>query len=155
MFMLKIIIVAAAFFVIISTLLYFLQNKLVFFPSKTLFVTPSDVGLDFSDIFLETGDKIKINAWFIPAKNSSGTILFCHGNGGNISNCLDSVSLFNDLGYNVMIFDYRGYGKSEGTSSEKGSYLDANAAFEYLKKTGIPEKKIILFGRSLAPISSI
>ncbi len=83
-------------------------------------------------------------------------MLFCHGNGGNIAAYLDTVVIGNGLGLNVFIFDYRGYGQSEGSPSEQGTYEDAEAAWEYLvgqKKTQ-PEK-IVIWGRSLGgPIAA-
>jgi hypothetical protein len=77
-------------------------------------------------------------------------VLFCHGNAGNISHRLDSIRLLHSLGLQVLIFDYRGYGHSEGAASEKGSYRDADAAWRYLVDVrGLPADRIILFGRSL------
>jgi fermentation-respiration switch protein FrsA (DUF1100 family) len=77
-------------------------------------------------------------------------ILFCHGNAGNISHRLESIEMFNRLRLSTFIFDYRGYGKSNGTPSEKGSYLDAMGAWNYLiEHEGLAPSDIILFGRSL------
>ena len=79
-----------------------------------------------------------------------GTVLFFHGNAGNISHRLDSIVIFHRLGLNVFIIDYRGYGQSEGKITEKGTYRDAEAAWNYLNHTqGISGKQIIIFGRSL------
>jgi fermentation-respiration switch protein FrsA (DUF1100 family) len=76
--------------------------------------------------------------------------LFCHGNGGNIMHCLDSIDIFHDLGLNCFIFDYRGYGNSEGKPSEEGTFLDARAAYKWLtEKKKIPPGNIIAFGWSL------
>jgi fermentation-respiration switch protein FrsA (DUF1100 family) len=91
-----------------------------------------------------------INAWYVPAKNENGVVLFCHGNAGNISDRLDSIKIFHDLGQSVLIFDYRGYGKSGGKISEKGTYLDAEAAWDYLVQVKHKQPgEIVLFGRSL------
>jgi len=77
-------------------------------------------------------------------------VLFCHGNGGNISHRLDTIWTWNKLGMNVLIFDYRGYGKSEGKPSEEGTYLDAEAAWKHLvEKRGAAGERIIIHGRSL------
>jgi hypothetical protein len=77
-------------------------------------------------------------------------VLFFHGNAGNISHRLDSLSVFHRLGFNTLIFDYRGYGQSEGSPSEDGIYRDAEAALTYLREDrGIPLKTIVYFGRSL------
>lgn len=84
------------------------------------------------------------------AKNSQFTILFCHGNGGNIMHCLDSIDIFHELGLSCFVFDYRGYGHSEGKPSEEGTYLDAEAAYRWLtEKKRISPDSIIAFGWSL------
>jgi hypothetical protein len=91
-----------------------------------------------------------LHAWFIPAENARATVLFCHGNAGNISHRLDSIRLLHSLGLQVLIFDYRGYGRSDGRPSEKGSYRDVDAAWQYLLEVrGLPQTQIIIFGRSL------
>jgi hypothetical protein len=93
---------------------------------------------------------VKLNAWYIPAPQAKFTLLFCHGNGGNIMHRLDSIQIFCNLGINCFIFDYRGYGKSHGKPSEQGTYFDARAAYDWLvnEKQTRPET-IIAFGRSL------
>jgi len=78
------------------------------------------------------------------------TILLCHGNGGNIGHLLDSIRLFHDLGWSCLVFDYRGYGRSEGRPTEAGTYLDARAAYDWLTGTqGAPPERVVLLGRSL------
>jgi pimeloyl-ACP methyl ester carboxylesterase len=83
-------------------------------------------------------------------------VLFCHGNAGNISHRLESIRRFYHLGLNTFIFDYRGYGQSEGRPSEKGTYHDVEAAWHYLiSEEGVGEDDIIFFGRSLGgPIAA-
>jgi fermentation-respiration switch protein FrsA (DUF1100 family) len=91
-----------------------------------------------------------LNAWFIPVEGARKTLLFFHGNGGNISHRLDSLKIFHELGLSVFIIDYRGYGQSQGTTSEQGTYRDAEAAWRYLTESrGISDKDIIVFGRSM------
>ena len=91
-----------------------------------------------------------MHGWFVPAVDAKGTILFFHGNGGNISHRLGYLSMFNQLGYNTLIFDYRGYGRSSGSPSESGTYLDAMAAWNYLIETKkLAPTSIGLFGESL------
>jgi len=93
---------------------------------------------------------LKLTAWFIPAENARFTVLFCHGNGGNMTHRLDTINILNELGLNCFIFDYRGYGASEGKPSETGTYRDVEAAYKWLtKKKKILPENIILFGRSL------
>ncbi|UCH98558.1 MAG: alpha/beta hydrolase [Candidatus Aminicenantes bacterium] len=79
-----------------------------------------------------------------------GVILFCHGNIGNVSQRIDSFKIFRELGFSIFIFDYRGYGKSEGSPTEKGTYLDAEGAWNYLvREMKVKPENIIVFGRSL------
>jgi fermentation-respiration switch protein FrsA (DUF1100 family) len=131
-------------------LVYFLQDRLLYFPFKEIDANPAAIRLPFEDVHLTASDGATISAWWIPAKNERAVLLFCHGNAGNISHRLDSIDIFNSLGLSILIFDYRGYGTSAGHPSENGTYLDAESAWRYLvdvqKKS--PEK-IILFGESL------
>ena len=136
--------------ILMSLLLYLFQPKFVYFPQSTIAYTPDMVGLPYEDIHLLTKDNINIHGWFIPVKEASKTLLFFHGNGGNISHRLESLKIFHDMGLSVFIIDYRGYGQSEGKPSEQGTYQDAEAAWKYLTKTrGIADKDIITFGRSM------
>lgn len=135
---------------VILLIMYFKQDRMLYFPEREISRTPGDVNLGYSEISFRTKDGINISGWYIPAENEKGILLFCHGNAGNISHRLDSIKIFNGLHLSVLIFDYRGYGKSEGKPSEIGTYLDAEAAWDYL--TDIKQKspeKIIIFGRSL------
>ena len=132
---------------------YLLQSSLIFYPdlpTRNIQATPESIGLSYEDVELTTEDNVKLHAWYIPSNNSVRTLLFFHGNAGNISHRLESINIFNSMGMNVLIIDYRGYGRSNGNISEKGSYLDSKAAWNYLidvKK--VEEKNIVIFGRSL------
>lgn len=130
--------------------LYLFQSNLVYFPDRTLAATPGDLGLRYETVSLETHDGVKLSAWFIPAEKPRGAVLFCHGNGGNISHRLDNIRIFYRLNLSVFLFDYRGFGQSEGKPTEAGTYLDASAAWDYLlqNKNYAPEKTII-YGESL------
>jgi fermentation-respiration switch protein FrsA (DUF1100 family) len=137
-----------------GSLIWWLQPRMVFYPIKSLTSTPSDWGLTYQDVQLTTADGIALHGWLIPAARDLGeaprTLLFLHGNAGNISHRRDSIAIFNDLGLDVLIIDYRGFGRSQGAASESGLYLDAAAAWRWLTQTrGIQAKEIILFGRSL------
>jgi len=150
--------VFAAGYAVLAVVLFFYQPNLLYFPdmpSREIEATPADIGLDFEPLTLTTIDAEKLDAWFVPADPArrdpaGGVVLFCHGNACNISHRLDSIRLFHELGLSVLIFDYRGYGQSTGKLTEKGTYLDADAAWQYLvEQRGIPPETIILFGRSL------
>ncbi len=122
----------------------------IFFPSKEIVALPSQAGLDFEEVLFETADHKKLHGWFIPSGKESDTILFAHGNAGNISYRIDKLIFFHRLGYNVFIFDYRGYGKSEGRPGEQGLYRDAEAAYDSLvKERNIPAGKIVGYGESI------
>lgn len=130
--------------------MYTQQPGMVFYPLAELSSTPKDWGLEYEDVELTTSDKVQLHGWYLPVTKSKQVILFFHGNGGNISHRGDSLEIFHSLGLNVLIIDYRGYGKSEGVMSEQGFYLDAMAAWQYLvNKRGYQPQEIILFGRSL------
>lgn len=129
---------------------------MVYFPRREITATPDERGLPYEDVRFETSDGIKLSGWFIPAREPRGVILFCHGNGGNISHRLDTIEIYYQLGLSTFIFDYRGFGKSEGKATEHGTYLDAEAAWNYLlrEKNSTPAKSIII-GRSLGgPIAA-
>jgi len=133
--------------------LFIMQPRLLYYPDmpgRELEATPTAIGLAYEDVALQTADGVRLHAWFIPTQNPRATVLFCHGNAGNISHRLDSIRLLHSLGLQVLIFDYRGYGKSEGRPSEAGTYRDVDSAWHYLREVrGLPEAGIIIFGRSL------
>ncbi len=131
-------------------LLYLTQSRYVYHPGNRLEAFPSDIGLTFEEVSLVTEDNVRLSGWYIPCKESRWVILFCHGNAGNISHRLDTLQIFNHLGMSTLIFDYRGYGGSEGRPSEIGTYRDAEAAWQYLVEVRhIPPRNIVVFGRSL------
>lgn len=141
---------AIGIYVIMAIYLLINQTKMVFIPSNSIEITPAEIGLEYEDIFFVTEDSVRLNGWFIPAKSEKAVLLFCHGNGGNISHRLESFQLFNRLGLSIFIFDYRGYGKSGGSPTEEGTYLDARAAWNYIvREKGIAKDKIVILGRSL------
>jgi len=133
-----------------SSLLYLQQPSMIFFPYRELATTPVEWGLEYDDVSLKAQDGTRLHGWYIPRQGSDQVLLFFHGNAGNISHRGESVAIFHRLGLNVFIFDYRGYGHSQGKPSEAGFYEDARAAWHYLTVTrGIDEADIIIFGRSL------
>ncbi|MHC4076111.1 MAG: alpha/beta hydrolase [Planctomycetota bacterium] len=137
-------------YVVFGLLVFLRQDSILYYPERQITYTPQAIGLEFEDVTFKTADGLKLNGWFVPADGAEYTVLFCHGNAGNIMHRLDSVDIFCKLPVNCFIFDYRGYGKSEGKVSEKGMYLDAEAAYKWLiEEKGMSPKEIIFFGRSL------
>ncbi len=148
----NLIVLALAVHLGLSLLLFLRQDRYLYFPSTTLATTPAAANLPFEDVHLTTDDGETLHAWLIPAAagQERGCILFCHGNGGNISHRLDTLRIFHDLGYTTLIFDYRGYGLSSGRPSEQGTYRDAVAAWNFLRsRCGDADRPPVIFGRSL------
>ncbi|MDP6685427.1 MAG: alpha/beta hydrolase [Candidatus Omnitrophota bacterium] len=126
------------------------EYKAIYFPANEVEFTPRDIGLDYEDVYIDTVDGAKLNTWFIPRDGAKYTLLFVHGNAGNIGDRIDKIELLHKLGLNIFIFDYRGYGKSKGIPSEKGVYRDAQAAYEYLiSKKNVSPERIVPYGESL------
>jgi fermentation-respiration switch protein FrsA (DUF1100 family) len=133
---------------------WFVESQ-VFFPDTTIEQTPLDLDLPFEDIWFTSADSIRLHGWLIPASSPKHLLLFCHGNAGNISHRLDNIRLLHNMGINVFIFDYRGYGRSQGHISEKGFYQDSEAAYKVARKwAGQNGAKLVVFGRSLGGIAA-
>ncbi len=128
----------------------------MFFQVKEIEAAPDYFGLPFEDVYLETSDKLKINAWFIPSPAGRFTLLFLHGNGGNISHRLHKIAQLHSLGVNIFLVDYRGYGRSQGVPSVKGVYQDAQAAFNFLTtEKKIRPGSVVLYGESLGSAPAV
>ena len=132
-------------------------TSMLFFPEKVFLEKPSDYGLVQEDVSIETSDGIKLHGWFFEAKDSKATLLFFHGNAGNISGRLHKMKGWIDRSISVLMVDYRGYGKSQGEIKHEEDLLkDARASLNYLmsvKKQ--PLDKIIIHGESLGTYPSI
>jgi pimeloyl-ACP methyl ester carboxylesterase len=126
-----------------------LQRRLMFFPSKEIAVTPAGLGLPWEEVRFPAGDLTQLHGWFIRHPQSARVVLICHGNGGNISDRLELCRLLYDLRLSVFAFDYRGFGRSEGTPDEAGTYSDAVGAYDWLRQKGFGEKDILALGESL------
>ncbi len=128
----------------------YLENTSVFYPQRALDATPDDLGLPFENVTITTQDRVKLHGWLIKASSAKSTLIFFHGNAGNISGRLGKIDLFHRLGLNVLIIDYRGYGNSEGHPTEQGIYKDATAAYDYLLgRDDMRDQNIISYGASL------
>ena len=135
------------------------EPRMIFYPNvptRRIERTPEEMGLAYEDIELAAADGTRITGWFLPAGRAleqpppPHTLLFLHGNAGNVSHCLDKCRVFCDLGLAVLLIDYRGYGQSEGRPDENGTYQDARAAYDYLTHTrGVDGRGVLLYGESL------
>jgi fermentation-respiration switch protein FrsA (DUF1100 family) len=127
-----------------------IENAFIFFPQRTFDFAPGSFGLAYEDSFFTTEDGKKLHGWFFPGEKGQPVILHFHGNAGNISHRLDLVQSLVRKGLSVFLFDYRGFGKSEGRPSEKGLYMDGMAAYDSLVRTrGIVPGSIVLHGHSI------
>ncbi len=145
--------VLAAVLVLLVLMLRWFEHKQVYFPYSRLDAAGSDLGRPWEDVFFQAGDGVRLNGWFFPARDESPrahlVVLLLHGNAGNISHRLPFVEVLMETGVNVLIIDYRGYGKSEGRPAEEGTYLDAQAAYGWLRSKGFAATNIIALGKSL------
>src|SRR5690554_6918936 len=144
----NVLLVIVALYIMIGASLYFLQEKILFMPT----VLPQDFQYEFNhpfeELFLKTEDHAVINALHFKAENPKGVILYFHGNAGELSRWGIVVQKFVEMRYDVLVMDYRTYGKSTGKLSEKALYSDAELFYKYLL-IRYPEDKIVVYGRSL------
>ncbi len=128
------------------------HKKLIFRPEKypAGLWNPEEVGIHVRDIWFRSDDGVDLHGWWIPHRRPIATVLFCHGNSGNIAQQLSALRYFKRLRVNVFVFDYRGYGRSSGVPSEQGLYLDVRAAYrELVEGLNQEPQEIVLFGHSL------
>ena len=148
-----IVVVLAVVYLLFGLYLFLFQSEYVYYPKypeRMITDTPKSIGLTYEKILLEVEKGERISGWFVTVENSRGVLLFCHGNAANIGHRLESVRIFAELCLDILIFDYRGYGESEGKPSESNTYEDAETAWRYLvEERHINPEKIIVFGRSL------
>jgi hypothetical protein len=140
-----------------GTVVYFVlrqfEHSQIYHPSADLAADPRDLGRAFEDVFIPV-EKEQIHAWYFPAGPEKApvrplAVLVCHGNGGNISHRLDLAALLLEARASVLLFDYRGYGRSSGRPGEEATYRDAQAAYEWLRGKGFAPAGIVAYGESL------
>jgi uncharacterized protein len=128
---------------------FFMQRNLIYFPDRS----PLDANLakayGYSAIQLKTEDGLTLQAWYRPAKDQFWTLVYCHGNAGNIMGRVPQVQPYLDQGFGVLLLEYRGYADNPGSPTEAGLFQDGRAALTYLQKEGVPLKRIALMGESL------
>jgi len=152
----KMIIYLAIVSVLFIVYVRYLERTSLFYPTKPFAATPDVYQLSFEDVYIQTAADIKLHGWFVNAPQAKSTLLFFHGNAGNIGDRLGKILFFHQLGLNVLIIDYRGYGKSEGKPTEEGMYQDALAAYSYLiEDRGINPQNVVIYGASLGGTAAV
>lgn len=143
-------VLAASAYGLFMLWVYARQSRRIYRPLRELVAAPAERGLNYEDVNFTAADGVRLHGWYVPCAGAYYVMLFFHGNTRNISWCLDSLELFHRLGFSTFIFDYRGYGRSEGRPDEHGTYRDAQAAWDYLQRErGIDAGRIVMLGRSL------
>ena len=153
--LLRLLAVAVVCYLLLLLVLRLSESRMLYVPggSRTLLEPPAGLALDVRKVTLTASDGTRLVSWAMPVDAGSGYwLLICHGNGGNISEAGRPYHYagLRGLGLSLFAFDYRGYGESEGRPTEEGLYLDADAAYWYLRHSlGVPPGRIVIFGHSL------
>jgi fermentation-respiration switch protein FrsA (DUF1100 family) len=138
-------------YLLVVVLMSLLENALIFFPSVYPDGDWEPRGIAIEDAWFETEDGSRLHGWFVPAANPRAVVLFAHGNAGNLTHRVDILdALGRGLGASVLVFDYRGYGRSAGRPTVEGILADARAARRWLaRRAGVDESQIVLVGESI------
>ncbi|WP_343912179.1 alpha/beta hydrolase [Aquimarina litoralis] len=144
----KILFWIVSIYLLIIVLLYFFQHKIIFQPEKLSLDYEYQFDQDFEEFFITAEDNSKLNGLHFRTSNPKGVILYFHGNRGSLKRWGKVATFFVDKQYDLVIMDYRGYGKNNGTITEQLLYADAQLFYEYVKNK-YSEEKIIIYGRSL------
>lgn len=146
----RVLLIAFLAYVALGLLAMWFEESLIFFPTRFPVGNWEPPGLEFENAHFTAADGTQLHGWFVPHPDPRAYILFAHGNAGNLSDRADMIRMLRRLGLAVMIFDYRGYGRSDGTPNEQGVLQDARAARAWLaQRAGIDESEVILLGRSI------
>jgi fermentation-respiration switch protein FrsA (DUF1100 family) len=135
----------------LAALVLIFERRFIYFPDRGQGPTPAQLGLAAEELRLTAEDGVALHGYFLRARDERLTVLFNHGNAGNIGDRLDRAMLLQSrLGWSVLLYDYRGYGRSEGTPDEEGTYRDARAAYRYLVEVRKVEPgRLVIMGESL------
>ncbi|MGQ0587616.1 MAG: alpha/beta hydrolase [Gammaproteobacteria bacterium] len=142
----------AAAYGLLCAALYLLQDRMLFLPGipgREITATPAALNLRFEELAITTADGLRLHGWWVPAEGARRTLLHFHGNAGNISHRLELLEIWHALGLNVVLFDYRGYGASDGSPSEEGLYRDAEAVWAALMARGVRANDVVIHGQSM------
>lgn len=150
--LLKILLYVVITLLILVGFVLFFESSFVYHPVKHPGGNwePPELHDSIHDVTFEAEDGTELHGWWVPKKDTDTTLLWYHGNAGNLSHRLGGIRDFFDLGVQILIMDYRGYGKSEGSPSEDGIYMDGEAAYTFLRKEkNVPASELFILGRSL------
>lgn len=138
-------------YLLILLVLMFLEDSLIFIPSPYPEGNWHPAGLRFEDVDFTSADGTPLHGWYVPHEKARGAVLFCHGNAGNVTHRAEILARLHDVSrVTVFIFDYRGYGKSNGKPNEAGVLADARAARDWLaRREGVAPERLILMGESI------
>lgn len=136
------------FYLFITTAMFLLQEKLIFLPTKLPVDYSYKFQRPFEEIFLDTQDGARLNALYFKSENNRGLVLYFHGNAGDLTRWGEITAYFQQFDYDVLVMDYRTYGKSTGELSEEALYEDAELFYEKAKSM-YAEDQIVVYGRSL------
>ena len=142
-------------YALVLAFFFLFQDKFLYHPTREIITTPAEDGLSFDEVVFHTAGGLRLTGWYVYAApdkglQARGVVLFCHGNSRNISHRTDMLKIFAAMGLDTFIFDYRGFGESEGRPGEDGIYVDTQTAWDYLvKERKISPEKVIIYGRSL------
>ena len=129
------------------------ENHFIFFPAKHPegdWDAPARHGVPCEDVWIDRGDGVRIHGWYLPGRGAQHTILFLHGNAGNLTGRFGWMLALTSLPANVLIIDYQGYGRSDGSPNEEALYGDAEAAYRYLvEDRGVAPERLVIYGNSL------
>ena len=132
-------------------------SKMLYYPTRRVYTIPAEHGIRHEEVTFKSKDGTKLSGWFVPAKGKAkGTVIHFHGNAQNMTAHFAFVSWLPAQGFNVFVFDYRGYGKSAGSPNRKGVHMDSCAALDYLRsRDDIDTERILVFGQSLGGATSL
>lgn len=131
-------------------------TRFIFSADKEMTATPAELGLSYDEIWFDTADKVPIHGWLIPGQADMPLIIFFHGNSANISHFVGMLRYFNKMGFSTFIFDYRGFGKSDGqVIREEDLYDDGRGAVDYLRNRGWQPSQMFFYGHSMGAAVSL
>ncbi len=131
-------------------------SRFYYFPTNKQYYTPEEMGFRYQEFWIDSTDGVRLHAWYIPAANAKGTIVHFHGNAENISSHFLSLLWLVNQGFNLLTFDYRGYGQSTGTPSPRGTHDDALRILNFADSLAVQDRtKLIVYGQSLGGVIAL